>query len=70
MGQNHPNPFTASTSFELEVNDAKSVYEVSVFDLRGRHICTLHQGVLPTGKSNFTWNGKDAAENQLSSGVY
>ena len=70
LGQNHPNPFTASTSFELEVSDAKAVYEVSVYDLRGRHICTLYRGVLPAGKKTFTWNGKDAAEKELSSGVY
>ncbi|MDD4309684.1 MAG: SBBP repeat-containing protein [Candidatus Cloacimonetes bacterium] len=70
LGQNHPNPFTASTSFSLEVSDAKSVYEVAIYDLRGRHICTLHQGVLPKGERIFTWNGKDAAENQLASGVY
>jgi hypothetical protein len=70
LGQNHPNPFTASTSFSLEVSDAKSDYEVSVYDLRGRHIRTLHRGVLPKGECSFTWNGKDAAENQLSSGVY
>jgi hypothetical protein len=70
LGQNHPNPFTASTSFYLEVSDAKSVYQISVFDLRGRHICTLYRGVLPAGKQTFIWNGKDSADNELSSGVY
>ncbi|PKN73855.1 MAG: hypothetical protein CVU50_01325 [Candidatus Cloacimonetes bacterium HGW-Cloacimonetes-3] len=70
LGQNHPNPFTNSTSIELEVSDAKSIYEVSVYDLRGRHICTLHRGILPAGKHAFTWNGKDASEKELSSGVY
>jgi len=70
LGQNHPNPFTNSTSFELDVKDAKSVYEVAVYDLRGRHICTLYRGVLPQGKQTFTWNGKDTAEGELSSGVY
>ncbi len=70
LGQNHPNPFITSTSFEIDVNDAKSIYEVSVYDLRGRHICTLHQGVLPAGKRTFTWNGKDASDHELSSGVY
>jgi hypothetical protein len=70
LGQNRPNPFTNSTSFYLDVKDAKSVYEVSVYDLRGRHICTLHRGVLPEGMQTFTWNGKDATDNELSSGVY
>jgi len=70
LGQNHPNPFINSTSFELEVSDAKSVYEVAIYDLRGRRICTLYRGVLPAGKQTFTWNGKDAAEHELSSGVY
>jgi hypothetical protein len=70
LGKNHPNPFTNSTSFCLDVKDAKSVYDVSVYDLRGRHICTLHWGVLPGGMQTFTWNGKDAADNELSSGVY
>lgn len=70
LSNNHPNPFTTSTSFSLKVSDAKSVYEVSVYDLRGRKVCNLHRGALPVGERSFTWNGKDALGNQLSSGVY
>lgn len=70
LGQNYPNPFITSTSFAIEVSDTKAAYEVSVYNLRGRHICTLHRGVIPAGKQTFTWNGKDAAENELSNGVY
>lgn len=70
LGQNRPNPFTATTSFSLEVSNAKDVYEVSVYDLRGRQISTLHRGVLPVGERSFTWNGKDHLGNQLASGVY
>lgn len=70
LGQNRPNPFTATTSFSLEVSNAKDVYEVSVYDLRGRQISTLHRGVLPVGERSFTWNGKDHLGNQLASGLY
>jgi hypothetical protein len=67
---NFPNPFNPSTEirFNLVQNAAVSL---QVFDLSGRLVRTLAQGVaLSEGANSMVWNGKDDAGVSVSSGVY
>ncbi len=60
-----PNPFTATTGLSLRLAREQRV-SVKVYDLSGRHVQTLHDGVLVAGEAHrFTFDGAD-----LSSGVY
>lgn len=64
LNQNFPNPFNPSTQIYFELPQQKDV-TLSVYDLTGRHVATLTQGVMLAGAHTVTFN----AEN-LSSGVY
>ncbi len=61
----HPNPFHARTSFTLAVARSQNVV-VSVLNLLGQRVVTLHKGVLPANQERtFTFEA-----GQFPSGVY
>ena len=43
---------------------------ISIFDILGREVNNLHQGVLVKGNHGFSWNGKNSKGKSLSSGTY
>ncbi len=69
MHQNVPNPFNPATvlSFELP---GRSQVNLAVFDLAGRHVITLMRGEQEAGQHRVTWNGRNAAGQSVSAGVY
>jgi len=69
LAGNYPNPFNPSTlvAFSLPRDGA---VELDVVDVRGHLVRTLHSGVLPAGRHELTWDGKDAAGHGMASGVY
>lgn len=64
LNQNYPNPFNSSTEISFTIN-IKGVVELTLFDMLGRKIITLHKGELERGNYKTTL---DAAT--LASGVY
>lgn len=64
-----PNPTSARTRLEFTLADRGRV-ELSVFDVRGRRIASLVNGVLPSGRHTFLWSGRDARGGTLAAGVY
>jgi hypothetical protein len=65
-----PNPFNPSTTLSFEIDaDPEDMVQVRVeaFDLRGRLVALLHEGLLPAGPHSMTWN---AAGQSSGSGVY
>jgi flagellar hook assembly protein FlgD len=44
--------------------------DLSVFDARGKLVVNLVDRVLGAGLEEFTWNGKGARGESMSSGVY
>ncbi len=64
-----PNPFNPRTTFELRLPRAGHA-TLRVYDLRGRLITTLVDGVLGAGSQQVVWSGTDAAGRPLPSGVY
>jgi len=66
-----PNPFNPSTRIEFEIGGSVAVpAAVTLFDLRGRKIRTLHEGTLQPGPQSFLWNGRDDSGGEVASGVY
>ena len=59
-----PNPFNAVTTISLSLPTA-SDFELSVFDMTGRYVHTLHEGILNAGEHRI---GFDAGS--LPSGIY
>ena len=60
----YPNPFNPSTqvSFTLPQDDYVSLH---VFNVKGEHVDTIHEGYQLEGAHSYTWNASS-----LSSGVY
>lgn len=66
---NYPNPFNPSTciSFSLE-NDTN--VELTVFNIKGQLVKTIHNEYLKKGSHNFVWDGTNQSGNVMSSGIY
>lgn len=66
---NYPNPFNSSTiiSFTLSYRVAA---ELSIYDILGRKVTTLVDGVMPAGTYQTNWDGRDDRGSIKSSGVY
>ncbi len=67
--QNYPNPFNMKTAIRFELPESAHV-TLSIFNMLGQKIVTLHNGVTPPGIHTIVWNGKDAFNNDVTSGVY
>lgn len=66
LEQNYPNPFNPITNISFTISNETFV-NLSIYDLMGNLIKTLINEKLSIGKYNIEF---DAAENNLSSGVY
>ncbi len=62
--QNYPNPFNASTSIEFTLPEETEL-ELAVYDLLGRKVAMLFEGVKSSGHHSITWNAGN-----FSSGIY
>ena len=66
---NYPNPFFAETSIEYELRKSSQV-SVIIYDVLGRKITTLADGVQPAGKKRIVWNGTDENAGKVNAGIY
>jgi beta-glucanase (GH16 family) len=64
LDQNYPNPFNPSTTIRYRVGDAGPVH-LAVYDLLGRLVATLVDGVREPGEYSEVWDASGSA-----SGVY
>ncbi len=66
-----PNPFNPSTTIKFDIGGTlPTELKVNVFDVRGRRVATLHDGLATPGPQSFTWDGKTAGGRNVASGVY
>jgi hypothetical protein len=69
LSQNYPNPFNAQTMIAFDLANAGTV-QLDVYNMIGQKIVTLVSGNYNSGSYNVIWNGRDAAGNTVSSGIY
>ncbi|KAA3596792.1 MAG: T9SS C-terminal target domain-containing protein [Calditrichaeota bacterium] len=70
LAQNFPNPFNPSTKIELTV-DKTDFGKLSVFNVLGQEIKVLASQKFTAGQNyTFAWDGKDANDSPVASGVY
>ena len=67
--QNHPNPFDDATTITYTVLEPAHV-ELAVYDVLGRRVRTLVDGVEAGGEHTVAWSGDDDAGRLLPSGFY
>ncbi|HRX50423.1 MAG TPA: C25 family cysteine peptidase [Candidatus Krumholzibacteria bacterium] len=66
-----PNPFNPATTIRFALPaDVRGRTRLRVFDLQGRLVRTLVDGVLPAGFHEVAWRGRDDRDRAVGSGVY
>jgi hypothetical protein len=66
---NRPNPFGGSTVISFMLPQEERV-RLEVVDVSGRRVAMLHDGLLPAGLQQITWNGATRHGGRAESGVY
>ena len=64
-----PNPFAASTSLRFTI-PATARIELAIFDVAGRRIRQLVDGMAEAGEHEVIWDGRSDAGARVASGVY
>jgi hypothetical protein len=67
--QIHPNPFNTLTAIQYQVPQRGSM-KLVVYDLLGRKVRTLIDGLVSSGTYETNWDGTDNDGNILGSGIY
>ncbi|MBE2256253.1 MAG: VCBS repeat-containing protein [Ignavibacteria bacterium] len=62
--QNYPNPFNPETTIEFNVSKKEEV-KIKVFDMTGKLVKLIYNGILERGNYKFLFNGSE-----LPSGIY
>ena len=66
---NYPNPFNASTAIRYSLREDADV-ELVLFDVSGRRVATLVDGVQPAGRHTAYWDGRMNSGVEVASGIY
>ncbi len=69
MSQNYPNPFNPTTAIEYEIKNSGSV-NLEIYNSIGQKIKTLVSKQQNAGVYKIQWDGKDAKNKKVASGVY
>jgi hypothetical protein len=69
LEQNYPNPFNPSTTIDVSIASNTQIM-LNIYDVNGRLVSTLADGVYDTGYHSFVWNGLDQTGNKVSAGIY
>lgn len=64
-----PNPTRSGSRWRLDLTSAGRA-RVSIHDLQGRLVRRLADGYFPAGRQHLVWDGTDAGDAPVASGVY
>ena len=70
LEQNYPNPFNPSTKISFDVPEGDNYINLKIYDLLGKNINTLISKKMSIGRYEVEWNGLDAMNNDVASGMY
>jgi parallel beta-helix repeat protein len=70
LSQAVPNPFNPTTTIHYRVPDTGGRVRLTVYDLMGREVRVLVDGVQSGGDHAVVWRGRDASGQEVGSGVY
>lgn len=65
----YPNPFNPSTTIPFQLKSTERV-SLRIYDAQGSLVRTLKDETMPAGKHEVLWNGHDANDRQVATGVY
>jgi len=67
--QNRPNPFNPATTISYRVAERSHV-KLTVYNILGQKVVTMVDDTKSPGEYSVEWNGRDASNHQMPSGVY
>ncbi len=67
--RNFPNPFLHSTKISINLSQTGYI-KLEIYDMLGRNICTLAEGLREKGIHNVEWLATDVNGNKLPEGMY
>ncbi len=70
--KNHPNPFNHTTviNFVIPWNLDGQKANLSIYDMQGNKVITLFDQIVPANSYSMIWNGLDANDIAVPSGIY
>ncbi len=69
LNPNFPNPFNPTTTITYQLPVSASV-TIKIYDMLGREIVSLVDGVMDAGNHATVWDSRNAAGESVASGVY
>ena len=69
LHNNYPNPFNPVTTISFDLPE-ETYTEVTIYNMMGQKVRTLHSSNLVAGRHQIMFNGVDDQNQQLGSGVY
>jgi hypothetical protein len=69
LDQNYPNPFNPTTRINFQLTKAGWV-SLRVYDILGRQMATLIDGLRPAGLHTAQWDGRNENGEPMPSGIY
>jgi hypothetical protein len=64
-----PNPFNPDVSISLNLQHQSEV-EIAIYNTKGQLVKNIANGEYPAGTYHFNWNGRNAKDRIVSSGIY
>lgn len=65
----YPNPFTTGTTFQLTLPQSSKI-RIVVFDILGKPVRILFDGMHDQGEYNIPWDGNDETGRPVEAGIY
>ncbi len=65
----YPNPFNPTTTISFSLKE-KQQFSLDIYDIKGRHVTTLAEGLGDKGLNSVIWKGIDSNGKSVNSGVY
>jgi hypothetical protein len=66
---NYPNPFNPTTVIPF-TTERDAFVTITIYDVLGKYVTSLVQGIYPRGQHSVVWNALDEREGVIPSGVY
>ena len=66
----HPNPAKQQAILNLQLKQDRTIVDILVSDVRGRHMRTLYYGPMESGRQSVKWDGRNHRGLDMPSGTY
>ena len=69
LENNFPNPFNPETTIPVEIPETRHI-TLTVYNVLGKKINTIYDGILEPGRHFLRWNGKNKQGTSMATGTY